>query len=65
MDCKTCEDLLAAYRSAVSLYTNAERSFRGLLGDGFPVALKELKRLKQACRDADDALTEHRRQDHR
>ena len=35
---------------------DAERGRRGLLGDDFQRVRKELKRLKQACRDADDAL---------
>src|SRR6516225_4616216 len=64
MECKTCDALLADYKRRVGLFTNAERGFRGLLGDEFPMALKELKRLKQACKDADDALIEHCRQDH-
>ena len=64
MECKTCDELLGEYKRRVALFTNAERGFRGRLGDEFPLALQELKRLKQACRDADDALIEHCDQDH-
>ena len=64
MACKTCDDLLAAYKRAVKVYTNAEPSFRGLIGDEFQLAFKELKRLGQACRDADEALMAHLRHDH-
>jgi hypothetical protein len=61
MECQTCDELLAVYRDAVSLYNNADRE---LLGGNFGLALQELKRLKQACRDADDALMEHLRKEH-
>jgi hypothetical protein len=61
---KRATPCLPTTKRRVALFTNAERSFRGRLGDEFPVELKELKRLKQACRDADDALMEHCRQDH-
>ena len=64
MECKTCDALLIDYKRQVALYMNAERGFRGLLRGEFPLALKELKRLKQACRDADDALIEHCDRDH-
>jgi hypothetical protein len=64
MECKTCDALLADYKRQVALYTNAEQGFRGLLRGEFPLALKELKRLKRACREADDALIEHCDQNH-
>jgi hypothetical protein len=64
MECKTCDALLTDYKHRVALYMNAERAFRGLLRGEFPLALKELKRLKKACRDVDDALIEHCDQNH-
>ena len=48
VDCKRCDELLAAYKDAISLYTNAKRRIRGLLGDNFILAFKELKRLRLA-----------------
>lgn len=62
--CKRCDDLLADYKNAVRVFTNAGRKFRGATRDDFPLELKELKRLRQACKDADDALMEHWRKDH-
>jgi excisionase family DNA binding protein len=64
MECKTCDALLAAYKQAVNLYTNAGQSFRGALGDDSRLAFKELRRLRQACKDADNALMAHLHQDH-
>ena len=64
MECKTCDALLAAYKQAVNLYTNAGQSFRGALGDDSRLALKELRRLRQASKDADNALVAHLHQDH-
>ena len=64
MVCKTCDDLLAACKRSVRLFTDAERGCQGLHGDDFQLALKELKRLRQACRDADDTLMAHFSQHH-
>jgi len=64
MDCETCNNLLDAYKHFVTVLTNAGLCFRGASGEDFLPALKELKRLRQVCRDADDALMEHWRQDH-
>ena len=64
MDCKTCDELLSAYRGAVKLYTAAQERFHGLLGGDFKLAWKELKRLKEACRAADETLLIHWRQEH-
>lgn len=46
MLCTTCHDLLAAYKSAVRLYTNTGQRLRGLVGDEFHLIFKELKRLR-------------------
>jgi hypothetical protein len=64
VDCKRCDELLATYKHPISLYTTAQRGIRGLVGDDFIVAFKELKRLRLECRNADDALMAHLRQDH-
>ena len=64
LSCKACDELLAAYKHAVKRYSTAELKVRGLLGDDFQLALKKLKRLQQACRDADDALNAHLSQHH-
>ena len=64
VDCKSCDELLDAYKHAISLYTTAQRRIRGLLGDEFMLAWKELKRLRRTCLLADDALMEHLGQDH-
>jgi hypothetical protein len=64
MDCKRCNELLAAYKHATSLFTKAERNMRGMVGDDFQVALVKLRLLHEACLDANSAVTEHWRQDH-
>lgn len=64
MECQTCGALLAEYKQRVRLFTNAERRLRGTIRDDFRLTLKELQRLKQACRDADNTLIAHLRQDH-
>lgn len=64
MPCRTCDDLLAAYTSAVNLYTAAARDIETLVGDDFRLASKDTERLRLACRDADNALIAHFRQGH-
>jgi len=64
MDCQRCNELLAAYKHAVGLFTTAERNMRGLVGDDFNVALKELRFLHESCLDANAAVTKHWRLDH-
>ena len=64
MDCQRCTELLAAYRHATSLFRTAERNLRGMVGDDFQVASKQLKVLHEACLDADAAVMAHWRQDH-
>ena len=64
MVCKTCGELLAAYKHAVRLYTHAERSNRRMLGDVSRLTFEESYRLRRACIDANDALKAHCRQDH-
>jgi hypothetical protein len=64
MNCRTCDDLLDAYKSAVRLYTTAAREIGTLAGNEFRVAFKQSEGLRQACRDADNAVMAHLRQDH-
>jgi hypothetical protein len=64
VDCKTCAELLTAYRHAVKLYTAAQGRFQGLLGDDFKLAWEGLKRLREACKAADEALLLHWHQKH-
>jgi hypothetical protein len=59
MVCKTCDDLLAAWKRSVRLFTDAERGCQGLHGDDFQLALKKLQRLHLACMDANCAMTTH------
>jgi len=64
VDCKTCDELVGGYKVAISLYITAQRGFKGpLLGD-FKVAWEELKRLREACKGADEALLAHWREEH-
>ena len=64
MVCRTCSDLLATYRHAVSLYTAATRDIPALVGDELRLASREVEHLRRACREADDALMAHRREYH-
>jgi hypothetical protein len=64
VDCKTCAELLGAYRHAVKLYTAAQGRFQGLLKDDFKLAWEGLKRLREACKAADEALLLHWHQEH-
>jgi hypothetical protein len=63
MHCRTCDDLVAAYTSAVDLYTAVAQDIGTLVGDDFRLASKDAERLRLACRDADNALSAHFRQD--
>jgi hypothetical protein len=64
MACRTCLELLNACKRSVTLFTEAERNMRGLLGDDFQVAMNELQRLHRACMDANGAVTAHWQQEH-
>jgi hypothetical protein len=65
MNCNTCNDLFIVYKRAVLLYVAAVRDLKGVIGDNLALAPQEANRLRQACCDADDALTAHRRQEHK
>lgn len=64
MDCKTCDELLAAYKDAVSLFKD---SVRGIPGTGADSRLATAKadRLRLKCTETNDALMEHWREHHR
>jgi hypothetical protein len=53
-----------AYKRAVGVYTTAQRRFQGLLRDDFKLEWKELKRSREACEAADEALMAHWRKEH-
>jgi hypothetical protein len=62
--CKMCDELLVAYKRAVGLYTNAARTMPEMLGDEYPLAIKEMTSLSEACKAANDALLAHLRENH-
>jgi hypothetical protein len=64
MACQRCNELLAAYKHAVSVFTKAEWNMRGTVEDDFRLALNKLRLLHKACLNANAAVTEHWRQDH-
>jgi hypothetical protein len=64
MECKKCDSLLADYKYSVKLFTDAIRRLPGLLGHDRELAHQKLGQFRLACRDADHALTAHRRQHH-
>jgi hypothetical protein len=59
LDCETCNTLLADYQRCVEHLVDVGIRFRAVRGDSFLTALKELKRLRERCQDADDALMAH------
>ena len=64
MGCRTCNILLAAYRSSVSLFRNAVRKGSGAVGDDPRLTGAKVERLGQQCRDASDAFMAHWRRGH-
>jgi hypothetical protein len=64
MACKTCEELLAAYKRAVCLLGNAASKISGTLGDDYRLPTQDAAHLLVKCRDASDALMAHLRQEH-
>jgi hypothetical protein len=64
VDCKSCDELLNTYRQAAKLYAAAQERFQAQLRGDFKLAWKELKRLREACRTADEALLAHWREEH-
>lgn len=59
LDCKSCNDLLADYRRAVSVYKTTVRDSTTLQGVELRLASQEAERLRLACREADNALKAH------
>ena len=64
MDCKTCVDLFVVYNLAVKLYAKSIRNLSGWAGDDFRLAFEQAERLWLECRNANDCLTAHWRQNH-
>jgi hypothetical protein len=64
MECKTCDSLLADYKYSIQRFTEAVRCLPGLVGRDRELAHQKLEQLRLACRNADNALTAHRRQNH-
>jgi hypothetical protein len=64
MACKTCGELVDAYRRSVSLFRNAVLKVAGAQGLNRRLAVQEMTQLEKACMDANDALREHMRQPH-
>ena len=64
MACKTCDELLTAYKREVKLFGNAVSKISGTLGDDSRLATQEAAHLLVKCRKASDALMAHLRQDH-
>ena len=64
MDCQTCDDLLAAYKSSVRLFRDAVRQGSGAVGDDSRLSGAKAQRLGQQCKDASDAFMAHWRKDH-
>lgn len=64
MTCETCHSLLATYTRSVRLYTNAARNIVGVLGADFWLVFERTEGLRLKCKEANDALMEHWRQDH-
>ena len=65
MRCQTCDDLFTGYNCADKLYTQAMQNMAGRGGDDFKLAVEELEHLRVKCQDANNALMEHWRKDHR
>ena len=60
MYCQTCAELLAAYRHSVNVYSIVLRKSLGAVGHD-----EEVERLNLQCRETNDALMAHWRQEHR
>ena len=65
MGCHTCNELLAAYRNAVSVFKDAVQTAPGATGADSCLAAKPAARLGEQCKEASDALMEHWRVEHR
>jgi hypothetical protein len=64
MACEACYHLLAAYQRSVILFRDAVRKGSGAIGDDSKLASEEARRLSQQCKEANDRLMAHWRQDH-
>jgi len=64
MECQRCNELLATFRGAVSLFRMAQRNLEGMVGDDFHIALKKVRLLHEEYTNANAAVMEHWRQEH-
>ena len=64
MGCDRCDELFDTYKRSVGLLRNALRRGAGARGLDHGLAVQEMTRLQETCRDANDALREHMRQAH-
>jgi hypothetical protein len=64
MDCKTCEELLAAYKRSIGFFTKAVQRIPARFGDDSREAAELVNRLRQGFKDGREDLMAHFRQDH-
>jgi hypothetical protein len=63
MDCKTCTELIFAYRCAVRLFREAVENIPGTREDSSQ-AVRNADALQLKCREASDRVMEHWREHH-
>jgi len=64
MGCQTCDDLIATYKRSVRNHTTFLLNVSGAPTHKSPLVSKQATRLARKCREANDALMSHWRQDH-
>ena len=64
MDCNTCNELLAACKDAVLRFPSAVATIPGS-GSDSKLATEQAGRLRLECQNANEALMEHWREEHR
>ena len=64
MGCDKCDELIDTRKRSISLLRNAVRKVAGAQWPDSRMAVQEMTRLQQTCRDASNALREHMRQAH-
>ena len=64
MGCDRCDELFDTYQRSVGLLRNVVRRVAVAQGPDHWLAVQEMTRLQEICRDANDVLREHLRQAH-
>ena len=64
MGCDRCDELFDTYQRSVGLLRNAVRRVAVAQGPDHWLAVQEMTRLQETCRDANDVLREQLRQAH-